>query len=164
MSSLAQSAVTPARVALTPQARGALCVAARASRERERGGILVGYRRGLEVVVEDALTVPDLGADRTTYVRRPRPAAAVLDAYLRHADPLVGYVGEWHTHPEPQPPSGTDHRAMRIMTRRNQDPVAMIVAACLPKGTIELFALLGVPDSWPHRLAGRHVTALVILG
>ena len=161
MSPTDESAAPRPRVVLRPQALGALHVATRASRMSERGGILVGYRRGLNVVVEDALTVPDPRANRTTYVRRPKPAADVLAAYLRHADPLVGYVGEWHTHPEPQPPSGIDHQAMRMMTRRNRDPTAMVVAALEPDGTIELHGLLGVPDSWTHRLSGRHLAASV---
>lgn len=122
----------PPQVLLRAQARDALRAAARGSRTCERGGILVGYRQGRTTVVDDALTVRDLRANRTTYVRRPGPAKKVLDTYLRHADALAGYLGEWHTHPQPEAPSPTDHGAMRAMTRRNNYPVAMVVAALLP--------------------------------
>lgn len=155
------STVPRPRVVLKPQAFGALRAAAGASRTSERGGILVGYRHGLDVVVEDALTVPDPRANRTTYVRRPQPAADVLATYLRRADPLVGYVGEWHTHPEPQPPSGVDHQAMRLMTLRNQDSTALVVAALKPDGSVELHGVLSVPDAWTHDLASRHLEATV---
>ncbi|KRE41610.1 hypothetical protein ASG74_13935 [Knoellia sp. Soil729] len=146
---------------LSAQARDALRAAGRASRTRERGGILVGYMEGRTIVVEDALTVPDPRANRTAYVRRPGPAKEVLDNYLRHTDALAGYVGEWHTHPEPAQPSPMDHAAMRAMTRRNQYPVAMVVAALRPGGTVQFHALLGQPDTWPHRLAGNHISVPV---
>jgi integrative and conjugative element protein (TIGR02256 family) len=146
-----------ARLLLRSQARDALRAAARGSRTRERGGILVGYRQRRDVVVDDALTVPDPRANRTTYVRRPGPAKHVLDTYLRHADACAGYIGEWHTHPQPEPPSHTDHAAMRTMTTRNRHPIAMVVAALQPDGTVQFHALLSTPDNWPHRLGGNHV-------
>jgi len=145
------------QVLLRAQARDALRAAVRASRTCERGGILVGYRQGRTIVVDDALTVPDPRANRTTYVRRPGPAKNVLDTYLRHTDALAGYVGEWHTHPQPEAPSRTDHGAMRAMTRRNNYAVAMVVAALLPDDTVQFYALLSLPDTWPHRLGGNHV-------
>lgn len=156
----------PSLIYLSDQARDILVVTGRRSRDQERGGILVGYREGHDVYVEDALPVSDPTAGHSSYLRRARPAEQVLAAYLQpfaetEGRSYVGYVGEWHTHPLPAPPSPTDHAAMRTMSRANRQPVAMLVIARHDETTVSFHGLVSVPDRIRHRLAGRHVTATV---
>ena len=151
-------------VRISAQARDALCAAARASIRTERGGILIGYREDHDVVVEDIIRVPDSTAGRTTYLRREGPAQQALDAYLDRAgaDDALGYVGEWHTHPRPAPPSPVDHHAMRTMARRNQQPVALIVGALRDNHRfVDLHALISEPRRLRDRVTGRHTVAVV---
>lgn len=150
---------------LTAQARDALRAGARASRRRERGGILVGYRTQTGLRIEDALLVPDQTAARTHYLRRAKDAARVLNDYLDNdLDPFVGYVGEWHTHPSPVPPSPTDRASMRLMSIRNKSPVALIVAALESNHRdVQIYAMMSAPDPLTHRLLGRHKDAAINL-
>lgn len=145
-----------AAVFLSQQAHDSLRAAGRASRTTEQGGILVGYRTAQGVHVEDALAVTDDAAGRAHYVRRAKPAQRTLAAYLRTSDPLIGYVGEWHTHPLPAPPSPRDRRTMRLMAIRNRNPVALIVVA-LDQGLekVRFYTLLSDPHLTGHRLLGR---------
>lgn len=151
-------------VRISAQARDALGTAARAGLRAERGGILIGYRETHDVVVEDIVQVPDSTAGRTTYLRREGPAQQALDAYLDRAgaDDALGYVGEWHTHPRPAPPSPVDHHAMRTMARRNRQPVALIVAALRDDHrSVDLHALISEPRRLRDRVTGRHTLAVV---
>jgi hypothetical protein len=121
------------------------------------------------VIVEDALAVGDPTAGRSNYLRRYRPADAALTEYLeRLAEPGVdlhlGYVGEWHTHPLPLPPSPMDRAAMRTMTRKNRHPVAMVVVARHDDTTVSFHGLLSNPQSMRHRLSGLHVPATIRTG
>jgi integrative and conjugative element protein (TIGR02256 family) len=97
---------------------------------KEAGGILVGWRDGADVIVADALLVPDGGAQATHYVRRYAAASEVLDAYMETAtDPLAGYVGEWHTHPAAVPPSQIDEKTIANLAVQSDSPVALVVLA-----------------------------------
>lgn len=154
------------RLLVSPQARDALRAAARKSVTTEHGGILVGYRVGNDIAVEDIIEVPDATAARTIYLRRERPAREALANYLERAgqDETVGYVGEWHTHPAPQPPSTTDKHAMRTMARKNRNPVALVIAALdADHQTVDLHALISRPGSLRSRLAGRYAVGTVVL-
>ena len=154
------------RLRVSAQARDALRAAARKSVTAERGGILLGYRDGNEIAVEDTIEVPDATAARTTYLRRERPAREALSGYLERTghDDVIGYVGEWHTHPAPQPPSDTDRHAMRTMARKNRNPVALVVAALgTDHRTVDLHALISTPNSLGSRLTGRHAAVVLVV-
>lgn len=145
-------------VAISPQARDALKVAARASSQREHGGILIGYRDSHGITVDDIIEVADTAATRTRYLRRENPAQRALTAYLDRPglEQTLGYVGEWHTHPAPSPPSSTDHHAMRIMARRNCQPVALVVAALQSdRRNVHLYALISTPERIRSRAFGQ---------
>jgi integrative and conjugative element protein (TIGR02256 family) len=156
----------PPEIHLADQARDTLVAAGRRSQHQECGGILIGYREGQVVFVEDALSVADPTAGHSSYLRRSRPAEEVLARYL---EPLavegeefyLGYVGEWHTHPLPVPPSRTDRVAMRMMARRNPHAVAMVVVARHNDTTVSLHGLVSTPQTARHRHIGRHTTSTV---
>ncbi|WP_421740717.1 Mov34/MPN/PAD-1 family protein [Cellulomonas sp.] len=94
---------------------------------RETGGILGGFRDGNLVVVTRAVVVSDSGSSRNDYVRRDTVARARLADIRAQAAPVVGYVGEWHTHPADQPPSGTDLATLQQIALEADDLVALIV-------------------------------------
>lgn len=109
---------------------------------REAGGILLGYREDGNVVVTDALIVDGIGSTTDRYVRDDVRANAVLAEFLaqRADDDLVGYVGEWHSHPAPSGPSPTDHAAMRATAKVSDSPIALLVYA--PGEVDEFFGLI----------------------
>lgn len=119
---------------------------------RELGGILVGWWEGhSNAVVQALLPVPDHTAGRSHYERRHSPAQAALDVYMRnHDDPRCGYVGEWHSHPAPQPPSSTDRDALSAIVRQGRKTVALVVLALTGEGEVTPHGLIGHPR-WPRR-------------
>jgi len=141
---------------------GALATIAReapaSSDGRETGGILLGFDAQLpmEALVMEAGDPGPRAERRSDFFRRDVEHAQRLadEAFARTTS---RWIGEWHTHPQPEAPSRTDHGAMRAMTRRNNYAVAMVVAALLPDDTVQFYALLSLPDTWPHRLGGNHV-------
>lgn len=150
-------------VTASQQALAALKVQAKASTSRERGGILIGYRLADAVHIHDALVVPDATAARTRYLRRHREGQRVLDDWLELSDDAtVGYVGEWHTHPEPAPPSPTDLTAARFMAIKNSRPVVLVVAALASnKRDVDLHAVVTHPTTLARRLTGAISVASV---
>lgn len=125
----------------------------------------MGYRTMAGLVVEDALTVADEWASHGRYVRRSRKAQEVLATYLQHqVDPMIGYVGEWHTHPLPFPPSTTDHASMAMMAMRNTECIALLVAALQRdlKG-VSFYALATKPSHQARRCLGVYRKAWVVL-
>ena len=77
-------------------------------------------------------------------------------------DPRCGYVGEWHSHPAPQPPSATDRGALSAIVRQDRKPVALVVLALTREGEVTSTASSGVragraaPRSRSPRLRGCH--------
>ena len=132
-------------------------LAVRAS-PHELGGILVGWWEDhSKVVVQDLLPVPDQGAGRDHYERRHSPAQRVLDDYvLTNADPKCGYVGEWHSHPAPLPPSSIDRAVLRAIVRQVNHPVALVVLALGSDDVVTVHGLVGC-RGWLGRATTKRV-------
>ena len=85
------------------------------SSDYEAGGILLGSLRGPHLEVSGC-TEPFSGdkRSRTRFDRRdPRHVAAVRTS-MSESRGTIGYIGEWHTHPEHSPkPSGQDQTNWR---------------------------------------------------
>ena len=76
----------------------------------EAGGVLLGRRLAAGHVVIDEVTepIPTDGRTRFTFHRSAEHQGAIDDAHARSGGTL-GYLGEWHTHAEPDPrPSVVD--------------------------------------------------------
>jgi len=103
--------------------------AADGSLPRETGGVLAGWRTAEGLHVVQMLEVPSRKATRSRYVRSQRKANAVLDSYLRGLPPAspVGYVGDWHSHPEAQGASDTDLASIAEFAKNDGLPVALLV-------------------------------------
>lgn len=118
----------------------------------EVGGILVGWWEDTaNAVIRDMLPVIDNRAGRTHYERRHSPAQDILDEYRRNSDDArVGYIGEWHSHPAPQPPSSIDEAALSGVIRQARQPAVLLVLSLDPDGGVATHALVGRPR-WPRR-------------
>jgi integrative and conjugative element protein (TIGR02256 family) len=115
----------------------------------ETGGILLGFRAPGVIVITRALVVPDPRSSRHSYLLRGRRAQALMAAARTDAPAVVGYVGEWHTHPADAPPSRTDQRALGAAARLAAGAVAQLVPAFSPAGAARLYGLLAERHPWP---------------
>lgn len=116
---------------------------------RETGGILMGFRTPTAIVVTRMLTVPDPRSSRHSYLRHRRRAQAQMASADTKAS-VVGYVGEWHTHPEDQEPSRTDLRAIGETARLAGGAVALLVLAFPATGPARVHGRVAVRrGSWP---------------
>lgn len=118
----------------------------------EVGGIVIGWWEGDGIaVVHDLLSVSDPRAGHTHYERRHSPAQQALDDYLQpRSDRNAGYIGEWHSHPAPQPPSAIDRGALSSIVRQVRQPVALVVLSVTEDGKARPHGLIGRPR-WPRR-------------
>lgn len=68
----------------------------------ETGGVLLGYfdQKLKAIFIADVLTAPpDSQADATGFTRGKQGLADQLDECARKTAHVVGYIGEWHSHP-----------------------------------------------------------------
>lgn len=137
--------------------RQALALAGRHAIEagpHEIGGVLVGWWEGPSAAaVHELLLVADPSAGRNHYVREHAAAQETLRAYLEDiSHPHVGYVGEWHSHPAPQLPSGIDCATVSSISIRSRRAVALLVLS-VAHGDVTPHALTGTSGRWPRRRA-----------
>ncbi len=126
----AQSPEAPCRL-LMPQAIAETLNRFRQLRVRdlEAGGILLGVRRGPHLEIVEA-TGPMRGdrRTRTEFVRRDPGHFQLAQRHWRSSRGTVGYVGEWHTHPEPWPsPSGIDIAQWHRIVDEEHRPTAFVI-------------------------------------
>lgn len=109
----------------------------------ETGGILLGWRDINRMHVARFIEVRDPNAKHVTYERNHAAAQAALKAMKAELPPgsLLGYVGEWHTHPALQPPSRQDRKELKALGRMTALPVAMIVIATNGVRQVQAYAL-----------------------
>jgi integrative and conjugative element protein (TIGR02256 family) len=118
---------------------------ARLSRTREVGGVLIGFRAGEDVHVEDVVPVDDASSTGTRFRLRSGPREEAIANYLsrRPKGSMLGYVGTWHSHLADVGPSLTDRRTFHRELWSARDVVALVVVARFDGG-------------WhPYALAGR---------
>lgn len=95
----------------------------------EACGILLGrlYEGAIEVT---QYTPPQLSDERTrySYVRSRTGHLEIATKIWEESNGLVGYVGEWHTHPESQPlPSSKDIIEAKKIAKANLEKLLAIV-------------------------------------
>lgn len=78
----------------------------------EAGGVLIGrkLRECGDWVVDEVTEPQELDHRRRFgFFRAKNPHQSVIDQVWKQSQGTLGYLGEWHTHPESHPkPSGTD--------------------------------------------------------
>jgi integrative and conjugative element protein (TIGR02256 family) len=97
----------------------------------ETGGILIGYRDGPDVVVTHAVEVVDMNAHERGYVRRRAAAQQRLDTFLARqpSSSILGWVGDFHSHPGPGTASSRDRASIRRAARADGGRLALVVPA-----------------------------------
>jgi integrative and conjugative element protein (TIGR02256 family) len=95
----------------------------------EAGGVLMGMRRGphFEIV---QVTTPQAEDERhrVTFVRTEIPHQRLARQIWKKSRRLHGYLGEWHTHPEPFPePSFIDRIGWKVQFRKARQPLVHII-------------------------------------
>jgi integrative and conjugative element protein (TIGR02256 family) len=94
----------------------------------EAGGVLMGrLLKGSSNVVIDENTEPMTGDARSpcAFERSAHEHQEMLDARWSESAGTCGYLGEWHTHPEPHPtPSSVDLRDWRRRLKQDRFDVA----------------------------------------
>jgi proteasome lid subunit RPN8/RPN11 len=109
------------RIWLSERAEAQLADAARNAHPQETGGVLVGLYVGRERpwVVEATVLPPHVASH--SYYELPAEARPRAVDSARETDERLGYLGDWHSHPEDVGPSGTDITTMKQLAA---DPAA----------------------------------------
>ncbi len=115
-------------VRIHDDATSSIHACAEQSRQRETGGLLLGWWETDAIVVRHAIEVSDPEATATSWTREEhRSTAALATALEQFEHPWLGYVGDWHTHPAPSGASSTDRRSIRRASRGYGHPLVLIV-------------------------------------
>lgn len=103
--------------------------AAKFAGKTERGGILLGSRRGIHLHVIEA-TLP-MRWDIASAFMFKRSARGHQEAALKSwkaSNHIVDWIGEWHSHPERHPePSGKDLRTWRRIVEERGARMAFLI-------------------------------------
>ena len=133
----------PIEVLLSGPVIAELSSTARAALPNETGGLLLGWWETNDevdaVIVRHAIEVPDRRATPVTWVRRPSTARTALSralTALKH--PLLGYVGDWHSHPEACAASRQDKESILRTSLQYEHPVLLLIR--LPDDAVDLTA------------------------
>ncbi|WP_368045290.1 CBASS system CD-NTase/cGAS isopeptidase Cap3 [Gilvimarinus algae] len=113
----------------------------------EAGGVLIGERRGSNLVVCD-MSEPGPGdvQSRTSIDRRGSHHQEKVDQSFKASEGFHLYLGEWHTHPEDIPsPSLRDLTSWRLNLVRSKTMLVLIV---------------GRQDLWIAKVSGNTIVEL----
>jgi proteasome lid subunit RPN8/RPN11 len=111
---------------------------ARDALPNETGGILLGFMSDGEPLVTRCVHLPPASpSPRSFTIENGATADAVKAAQT--AEPTIGYLGEWHSHPSDQPASAKDRETMARITGTGEPACPILIVACPQAGA-------------PHRL------------
>lgn len=115
--------------------------------KKEAGGVLVGKRLKNGDLVIVCASEPTSLDKRTIFSFRKSPKShkIFISNYQSESNGFIGFVGEWHSHPEKIPaPSETDYKSWRkIMRNNNDDSLVFIIVGIMMTAVYYL-----VDDSW----------------
>lgn len=122
--------MTTDRVFIAEWVADELKAMAEAARPLETGGVLVGVLRDGEPWITNAVQVVDERSTRASF-EIPKGVTPIAVEAAQAADPRVGYIGDWHSHPANASASPTDKKTLgreaRRRTRPKKVPAVMIV-------------------------------------
>lgn len=100
------------------------------SSSKEAGGVILGYRRGEHIEITDiTVPYPHDKRKRTYFDRCDRRHQYYAFKKWLGSLRQVGYLGEWHTHPEKIPsPSRLDMNEWGTLLRKNNAPLVFMIA------------------------------------
>lgn len=144
---------------LTSDALRTMHNAGRGALPFETGGILVGFRDRAAVIVTRALVVVDESSTRVAYQLERERAEARLAELRAQVPDVVGYVGDWHTHPRDAPPSALDLRSFERAAASSRDLVALVVIPFRDGEPRPAHVLVARPE--PGRARSRRSTPVI---
>ena len=145
------------RLLISEWARAQLVGFADASAPNETGGVLLGYLGDGDPWVTRVVEISMTSGRRSTYLI-PAGATRSLVEQLVQEDPRIGYVGDWHTHPQDQTASPTDRATLRLLTfgRLLHRRRVMVIVRLATNGWIV--------DAWRRRGVREVVSPIVLTG
>lgn len=95
----------------------------------EAGGLLLGLRRGPHIEILTCTSpMPKDKRTRSSFLRRDPGHFQIAQRDWRKSGGEIGYVGEWHTHPEAQPsPSTIDTREWASILKLEQRQTVFVI-------------------------------------
>lgn len=103
-------------------AQASMTASAALAHPNETGGILIGVRLDGHPWVTTAVEIASVDIGRRRY-RLPAGTTQPAVHAAREADPRVGYLGDWHSHPEDVGPSRTDLVTLGLISiNHSEDP------------------------------------------
>lgn len=142
---------------LSESVKAAMVAAAAHAHPYETGGILIGVHLDNQPWVTRAIEIPSPNRSRHHY---KIPAGATQPAVhaARRADPRLGYLGDWHTHPADVGPSPTDLATLAIFSikhPRTPNPTLVVVRNSADGYTLDTRRILAIaPRTCEVRLVG----------
>ncbi|ATR19265.1 hypothetical protein CTJ15_02560 (plasmid) [Roseomonas sp. FDAARGOS_362] len=130
------------RVILTTDAMRQMQALRRAAAPHETGGVLIGSfdaSRGVVHIVAALPAPPDSQQAPTYFVRGTRELKAAVGALAQRSAGALGYVGEWHSHP--------DGAAARP-SRDDEAVFGYLQTHLGPTGTPYVMAICGRDETW----------------
>jgi integrative and conjugative element protein (TIGR02256 family) len=135
----------------------AMTSAARRAHPNETGGILLGVHRGVDPWVTHAIEIDTSDRGKRHY-RIPRGATQPAVHAARRNDQRLGYLGDWHTHPDDVGPSATDLATLALISLRHPlrpNPTLLVVRRQDPGYALDARRILTVrPEQCEVRLTG----------
>ena len=105
---------------------------------KETGGLLLGWWDKDRIIIEDANELTDKGATTNSWMRHEAQAQESLSHVLESSSELIGYVGDWHSHPANCGASGPDIYALKRASKQYQLPIVLVVSK--PDNQLEFHA------------------------
>ncbi len=147
---------------LVKQMRQAL----RQSRPSETGGLMIGlvHAKRRIIYVTRLLAAPDSRGSPTAFVRGIHDLPETVADIERRTGGLLGYVGEWHTHPLGGPDLSQTDIIAAARLKRNLDRVPMPthITVVTPRGVFPHVFQPGSDWMLVRGLSGRKLIAKVI--
>ena len=95
----------------------------------ETGGLLIGVYADGQPWVTQAIELPSAEMGRNRY-RISSGATTPAVEIARKSDDRLGYLGDWHSHPQDVPPSPMDLASLRLISHshpRSPNPTLIVV-------------------------------------
>lgn len=117
--------------------------------KKEAGGVLVGKRLLNNTIVVTFASEPGNLDRRSKFRFRKNPVhhKQFVDEHLNRSDRFVGFIGEWHSHPEPVPtPSQIDYKSWKKIITDNCDTSLLFVIV----GTVKIGIFYLDNETWKN--------------
>ncbi len=145
------------RVLVSQSAFEAAVSHARASAPMETGGLLIGVSTADGLWITDAIEIAVATRYRNRFTIPAGVTHTAIDA-LRDADPRLGYIGDWHSHPLDAPASNRDLTTLAeiALSARGRKRIVAVVRCRASRWNLDLWwtPRLRIPRRLDFEFAG----------